>query len=174
MNISTTPHLGADGTTKTIRQIAALCWRMHKGHVEVLLITSRETGRWVIPKGWPMDGLSAAAAAAREAWEEAGVEGEISDIALGKYIYDKIMPSKVLCCSVDVFPLRVKELKSKFPEAKMRRRAWHRASEAAHMVAEPELHDLLTLVAEQPQVLKNPTASKGAGSSKGGNATPAA
>ena len=59
-------------------QVAALCWRMGQGGaVEILLVTSRDTGRWVIPKGWPMDGKSASAAAAREAWEEAGVKGTV-------------------------------------------------------------------------------------------------
>ena len=54
-------------------QVAALCWRLRKGRAEVLLVTSRDTGRWVLPKGWPITGLSPQAAAAREAWEEAGV-----------------------------------------------------------------------------------------------------
>ena len=67
-------------------QYGALCWRMHRGKVEVLLITSRDTGRWVIPKGWPIAGLAPAETAAREAWEEAGVEGDIADDGLGNII----------------------------------------------------------------------------------------
>ncbi len=154
MNMSVSPDLEPVATTDEIKQVAALCWRMHKGKVEVLLITSRDTGRWVIPKGWPMDGMSAAAAAAQEAWEEAGVQGVVSDLTLGQFVYDKIMPKKALRCSVDVFPLRVKELKSKFPEAKERRRVWHRAKDAANLVAEPTLREMLKLIGQQPQMLK--------------------
>ena len=68
------PQKAADSTA----QIGAICWRMHRAKVEVLLITSRDTGRWVIPKGWPMQGLSDAEAASIEAWEEAGVRGDIT------------------------------------------------------------------------------------------------
>ncbi|MEO8241122.1 MAG: NUDIX hydrolase [bacterium] len=157
--MSNSTPLATEGSTKFTRQVAALCWRMHKGKVQVLLITSRETGRWVIPKGWPMDGMSAASAAAQEAWEEAGVQGVVGDLALGQFVYDKILPAKALRCAVEVFPLRVKELKSKFPEAKERRRAWHRASEAADLVAEPDLRDLMALIGRQPQILQSvPTA----------------
>ena len=98
------------------RQYGALCWRMHRGKVEVLLITSRDTGRWVIPKGWPIDGMTPASAAAREAWEEAGVEGMVGEEGLGAFGYDKVLsPRKAVPCSVEVFGLRVAELKDKAP-----------------------------------------------------------
>jgi 8-oxo-dGTP pyrophosphatase MutT (NUDIX family) len=61
--------------------------------LEILLVTSRDTGRWVIPKGWPMKSKSRRAAAAIEALEEAGVEGEVGRQPLGAYIYDKVLPS---------------------------------------------------------------------------------
>jgi 8-oxo-dGTP pyrophosphatase MutT (NUDIX family) len=70
-------------------QYAALPMRRVNGRLEVMLITSRETRRWVVPKGWPMEGLSAAEAAAREAYEEAGVEGTVATSPLGHYHYDK-------------------------------------------------------------------------------------
>lgn len=125
-------------------QFGALCWRMHRGKVEVLLITSRETGRWVIPKGWAIDGLTPASAAAREAWEEAGVEGEINDSGLGEFHYDKVLrPSKFLPCAVQVFGLRVSRLAEQFPERKQRRRKWFDAETAARKVNEPELRELL-------------------------------
>ena len=76
-------------------QVGALCWRLHKWRVQVLLVTSRDTGRWVLPKGWPMAGKTAEAAAAREAWEEAGVEGLVQAQSIGRYCYDKIRPNAV-------------------------------------------------------------------------------
>jgi 8-oxo-dGTP pyrophosphatase MutT (NUDIX family) len=135
-------------------QYAALCWRLHRGHVEVLLITSRDTGRWVTPKGWPMDGMDPAEAAAREAWEEAGVTGEVEPDVLGFYSYDKVLkPGQSLPCVVAVYPLRVGELADKFPERKERRRKWFSAAKAARKVAEPELRELLANLAEADGLL---------------------
>ena len=125
-------------------QYGAICWRMHRGKVEVLLITSRDTGRWVIPKGWPVTGLTPAGSAAREAWEEAGVEGVITETGIGLFRYDKLMsPQAALPCQVEVFALRVARLKDKFPERGERRRKWFPAEKAARKVAEPELRHLL-------------------------------
>lgn len=132
-------------------QFAALCWRMHRGRVEVLLITSRDTGRWVLPKGWPMEGKTPSHCAAIEAWEEAGVRGKVAGEALGFYSYDKMMGLQApLPCMVTVFPLRVEELASRFPERKQRRRRWFNAEKAAKLVAEPELKELLLALAHDP------------------------
>ena len=139
----------AEGRNPDTQQIGALCWRMHRGKVEVLLITSRDTGRWVIPKGWPMADRSAPEAAAQEAWEEAGVKGELAPQVLGTYGYDKIMkPGSARPCTVEVYPLRVGELAEKFPERKERRRKWFAAEKAARKVAEPSLRDILSHLAE--------------------------
>jgi 8-oxo-dGTP pyrophosphatase MutT (NUDIX family) len=157
MNMSISPPAAISGGTSLATQVAALCWRMHKGRVEVLLITSRDTGRWVIPKGWPIVGLSLSGSAAREAWEEAGVEGQVRDQSLGAYLYDKIArPATALPCSVAVFPLQVKTLHNRFPERKQRRRKWFPAADAAHLVAEEELRRLLVLAAGQPDLLGAP------------------
>jgi 8-oxo-dGTP pyrophosphatase MutT (NUDIX family) len=130
-------------------QYGAICWRMHRGKVEVLLITSRDTGRWVIPKGWPMDGLTPAQSAAREAWEEAGVEGAVTETGIGLFRYDKVMaPKPSLPCRVEVFALRVAKLKDKFPERGQRRRKWFAAEKAARRVDEPELRQLLAGLSE--------------------------
>ena len=135
-------------------QIAALCWRMHKGQVQVLLITSRDTGRWVIPKGWPITGLTPATAAAREAWEEAGVEGKVRETTLGEFFYDKVIPAAAAVpCTVAVYGLRVRALKARFPEAHQRRRGWFAARDAAHLVAEPSLQDLLRRIDAAPGLL---------------------
>ncbi len=130
---------------------------MNRGRVQVLLITSRDTGRWVIPKGWPIEGLTAAEAAAHEAWEEAGVEGLVAATDLGQFHYDKMMdPKPAVPCQVQVFALRVAKLRAKFPERKERRRRWFDALKAARKVAEPELRQLLQHLPEMLVPLATP------------------
>ena len=106
-------------------QYGALCWRMHAARPEVLLITSRDTGRWVIPKGWPMEALSAAA-------------------------YRKgLGPQKVVPCVVEVFALRVERLASSYPEKGQRRRKWFSPEKAAKRVQEPDLRQLILAFAPE-------------------------
>jgi 8-oxo-dGTP pyrophosphatase MutT (NUDIX family) len=125
-------------------QYGALCWRMAASGVEVLLITSRDTGRWVIPKGWPMTGLAPEAAAAQEAWGEAGVEGVMNPVSLGRYGYHKCLSvDATVPCAVAVYGLRVKRLADDFPEAKERHRQWFTPGEAAGLVQEPDLGRLI-------------------------------
>ena len=134
-------------------QYAALCWRLHRGKVEVLLITSRDTGRWVIPKGWPMPDRTPSEAAEIEAWEEAGVKGEVAAQELGLFSYDKVLcQNRSVDCAVQVFALRVASLADKFPERRERRRKWFAAEKAAKKVAEPELRRLLANLT--PEVLR--------------------
>lgn len=127
------------------RQVAALCYRQGDSGKEVLLITSRDTGRWIIPKGWPITGKNAQGAAMQEAWEEAGVRaGQIKDKAVGTYSYEKDMPKgQSLQIETLVFAVKVSKLKSDYPEVAERRRKWVRSTKAAHMVNEPELQQLL-------------------------------
>lgn len=136
---------------QTASQNAALCWRMHRGRVQVLLVTSRDTGRWIVPKGWPIAGKTGAETAAIEAWEEAGVEGPLDGAdPIGRYGYDKWRsPKKVIPCTVSLFSLRVMRLADKFPERKQRRRKWFDAQKAARKVDEPELRALLSQVTLQ-------------------------
>jgi 8-oxo-dGTP pyrophosphatase MutT (NUDIX family) len=129
-------------------QCAALCWRRAQDQVEVLLVTSRETGRWVIPKGWPIDGLPETEGAAREAWEEAGVRGEIGTECLGVYSYDKVLDRdsdepQAVPCVVAVYPMQVTTLRKSFPEASERRTKWFPQDKAARKVIEPELAALI-------------------------------
>ena len=127
-----------------LQQIAALCWRKRKGAVEVLLVTSRETRRWVIPKGWPMEGLAEFNAARREAFEEAGVEGRMRREPIGQYFYEKRGKKETLPVNVTVYALEVvKKLKS-WPEAKERERSWFSPHDAMLRVAEPGLKDILS------------------------------
>ena len=122
-------------------QFAALCWRARRGHVEFLLVTSRRSGRWIPPKGWPMRGLTPAAAAAREAWEEAGATGRASDVCVGLYTYYKNRLR--LPCAVAVFPLEVRSLSRDWPERQERRRRWMSRDKAAALVREPELAQIV-------------------------------
>lgn len=124
-------------------QFGALCWRMRGGKPEVLLVTSRRTKRWIIPKGWPMNGETPTKAASQEAWEEAGVKGEASGQCLGIYSYLKDIDGADLPVIVAVFPVEVHKQKAKFPEARERKVKWMRPKRAAKSVAEPELRDIL-------------------------------
>lgn len=126
-------------------QVAALCIRDTPEGKTVLLVTSRDTGRWIVPKGWPIKGLDGAGAALQEAWEEAGVtDAEADDIAFGTYHYDKITDEGLaLPVEVLVYLARVRNLSDEYPEADERRRAWFTPAEAAERVREPELKDLL-------------------------------
>jgi 8-oxo-dGTP pyrophosphatase MutT (NUDIX family) len=125
-------------------QYGALCWRTVDDGLEVLLITSRDTGRWIIPKGWPMPGLSPEAAAAQEAWEEAGVAGRVNPVCLGRYGYQKVLAvAAQVPCAVAVYGLQVTDLADDFPEVKERRRQWFSSDTAALMVNEPDLGCLI-------------------------------
>ena len=125
-------------------QYGALCWRDGGDGVQVLLITSRDTGRWVIPKGWPMPGLAPEAAAAQEAWEEAGVNGQINPLCIGRFGYQKCLSvTATVPCAVAVYGLRVAKLATTYPEAKERQRQWFSLAEAASLVAEPELSQII-------------------------------
>jgi 8-oxo-dGTP pyrophosphatase MutT (NUDIX family) len=137
----------AGGTMRS--QHGALCWRARGGATEVLLVTSRETGRWVIPKGWPMDGRDAPGTAAQEAWEEAGVRGPVDPDCLGVFTYDKVFDrgdggrGHAVPCVVSVFALAVQGSDKSFPEKGQRRRRWFRQDKAAAKVDEPDLRALI-------------------------------
>ena len=126
-------------------QYAALCFRLSgKRKIEILLITSRDTGRWVIPKGWPIDSADAPGGAAQEAWEEAGVKGDIAGPCIGLYSYDKVTADGgLLPTVVAVFPIRVTKLAARWPEKSDRKRKWFSPEKAARKVAEPELAALI-------------------------------
>nr|WP_245729270.1 NUDIX hydrolase [Salinihabitans flavidus] len=126
-------------------QVGALCYREDDGEPRVLLVTSRGSGRWIIPKGWPIDGMDAPQAAMQEAWEEAGVaEGHISDDPIGTYDYDKELKTGLpVAVETLVFPLEVEALSDDFPEAHERRRKWVSPAQAANMVDEAQLQDIL-------------------------------
>ena len=134
---------------KSLRQIAALPWRRRGDAVEILMITSRETKRWVIAKGNLMMDLSDSLAAAQEAYEEAGVQGDIGFKPFGQYPYNKRMKDgRLVPCMVDVYGLEVLIQLGSWPEAEQRERQWMSAADAAASVHEPELADLIRSFAE--------------------------
>ena len=125
-------------------QIAALPWRHGKKGLEILLVSSRETKRWIIPKGWPMKGRKPHAAAAQEAKEEAGLLGKIVKEPIGHFHYVKNMrDGAAQLCRVDVFPLEVEKQRKSWPERDQRITRWFALEEAAELVREPELIALI-------------------------------
>jgi 8-oxo-dGTP pyrophosphatase MutT (NUDIX family) len=138
-------RISAASKRETRTQFAVLPYRRKKkGGVEVLLISSLDTGRWIIPKGWPMDGLRPAEAAAQEAWEEAGIRGRVRDDVLGLYSYAKFLDEELsIAVIVVVFPLEVSHLEDAFPEAGQRRRKWMTRKKAAERVEEPDLKQII-------------------------------
>lgn len=122
-------------------QMAALCHRGHGEDKEYLLVTSRGTGRWIIPKGWPIRGLSSNETALREAWEEAGVRNsKASEKPIGTYTYDKHCDNGLsIPVETLVYSVSVNDVTDEFPEAEERNVTWVSAEDAADMVQEPDL-----------------------------------
>lgn len=128
------------------RQVAALVWRRGDGgNIEILLITTRRSGRWNIPKGWLMADHTAAEAAAQEAWEEAGARGVVDDTPLGEFTYEKTLSrgGPAMRMTATVFALRLTQLADDFPEAGQRERAWYTPEDAANMVRETDLRTII-------------------------------
>lgn len=126
------------------QQYAALCFRRNEKGIEILLVTTRDSGRWVIPKGWPMKNKKPHQAAALEAWEEAGVRGEVKKKSIGCYTYLKLLDDgDVVPCVVDVFQIEVSEVQVGFKEKGQRTIIWVSPDEAARRVREIELKSLL-------------------------------
>lgn len=130
-----------------IEQAAALCCRIGDGgELEILLISSRDTGRWVLPKGYVERDETSCTAALREAREEAGIVGKVRRKALGTYSYIKDAARRL---DVAVHVLKVERETEDYRERLQRRKAWVMPAEAATMVSEPELKALFgTLVAK--------------------------
>lgn len=129
-------------------QVAALCFRGEGDKRRVLLVTSRDTGRWIVPKGWLIKGLDAKGAAVQEAWEEAGVKpAKVSKTAIGTYDYDKRLKGGLpVPVEAQVYAIEVGDVANDYPEARERVRKWVSPEEAADMVHEPGLQDLLRAV----------------------------
>ncbi len=130
------------------RQCAALPFRQADGETQVLLVTSRETKRWVLPKGWT-EKCGGAKQAEREAFEEAGIRGRINPKPIGHYAYPKrLNDGATVTCEVDVFPLAVDELLEDWPEKSQRERRWFTLPQAAMAVQEGGLITLMLNLAK--------------------------
>ena len=124
-------------------QFAVLPWR-RTDRLEIMLVSSRETVRWVLPKGWPMKGLKPHKTAAREALEEAGILGKVAKTSLGDYSYAKrLEDGSVQMCRVEVFALEVEQERNSWPEKDERTRKWFAVADAAEAVEESELREAI-------------------------------
>ncbi|MDC9826350.1 NUDIX hydrolase [Devosia sp. ZB163] len=131
------------------RQVAALPWRLDDGgELQILLVTSRTNKKWMLPKGWPMAGVTDATAALIEAREEAGVEGVISPSPIGTYRYVRVLgENRSRPARATIYALRVVEEHATWDEMNQRERAWFRLDVAASMVFEPDLSRFLNDIA---------------------------
>ncbi|MBC7985752.1 MAG: DUF47 family protein [Sphingomonadaceae bacterium] len=135
-----------------MRQIAALPYETDEaGAMRILLITSRDTRRWVIPKGNPIRGLAAHRAAEQEAFEEAGIRGIACPSSLGRYSYPKRRADgSARIATVDVFPLAVTGQAEDWPEQGERDVRWFSVEDAASAVDEPDLKSIIAAFREPP------------------------
>jgi 8-oxo-dGTP pyrophosphatase MutT (NUDIX family) len=140
--------------TLTRVQYGALPYRFtDAAHAEVLLVTSRETRRWIIPKGWPKRHQSPWRLAAREAKEEAGVVGKVSRESIGSYSYDKRLGSgNSVLCEVHVYALKVERHRKNWLEKGQREVAWLSPSKAAAAVEEPALASMIRSLSKRRRV----------------------
>ena len=136
---------------ESIRQVAAIPFRLNaRGDVEVMLVTSRTTRRFIVPKGWPMKGKNAREAASIEARQEAGVLGRPLRQPIGKFRYWKRIARRFVPVEVTVFLLEVENEDADWKEAGMRERAWLSPDEAVTLIDEPELVSLIQSLAAAP------------------------
>lgn len=137
------------------QQYGALPWRKGAGgRLQVLLITSRRRGRWIVPKGWPMADRQPCLVAAMEAFEEAGVIGEVEPNPIGRYDYMKEGgdgSSQRVC--VTLFGLSVVGTLTNWPERGQRKRRWFGLAEAAETVDDRSLIPLIRAIRDTPQIL---------------------
>jgi 8-oxo-dGTP pyrophosphatase MutT (NUDIX family) len=132
------------GTDITGSQYAALPWRRVEGRLEILLITTLTTKRWVVPKGWPLEGCSPSECAAQEAFEEAGVIGTMASKPVGSFDYRKRRKTgDEIACHVAVFDLEVERQRRAWPEKAMRQTCWCSVDEALARVSDPGLKRLI-------------------------------
>jgi len=109
-----------------------------------MLITTRQAGRWILPRGWPVKGKTPAQTATQEAFEEAGVVGRIDPRPVGEYRYLKVLPDgSSNDCVVTLFSLHVRGTLVQWPEQAERKRRWHALAQASEVASEGQLAHLL-------------------------------
>lgn len=139
MTDPTTPDTGAASADAAAprQQVAALCHRKGAKGREVLLVTSSR-GRWILPKGWPIDGISDGEAALQEAWEEGGVrDGSVSPKPLSQFRgIKRFNDGEIVPADIRVYGIKVRHIAKSFPEAHRRHRRWVTLSKAAKLLME--------------------------------------
>ncbi len=132
------------GAKRDVRaQVAALCYRIKNDELQVCLITARETGRWIIPRGWPMHKQTPAQSAAIEAIEEAGVEGRVHPMSIGAYSYEKPIDGVKTPIMVSVFAIELTKKHKSWPERADRKRKWMTTKKAAKKLSDPGLQQIV-------------------------------
>jgi phosphohistidine phosphatase len=120
-------------------QSAVIPFQIKNKEIRILLITSLKSRTWIFPKGFIEDELSAQQSAEKEAYEEAGIEGQVLDLLLGEYKYNKWGGT----CHVKVFPMHVTKIFDEWPEDDLRKRKWMPLKNAGDIVEKSELQMLL-------------------------------
>ncbi|MGE3745154.1 MAG: NUDIX hydrolase [Sphingomonadaceae bacterium] len=123
------------------KQYGALPYRIIGQSYEILLVTSRSSGQWLVPKGWLGSGMTPPQSAAREALEEAGVIGEPGEQPLG--VFSHVKSAVGLLVTVEVYPLRVTRELDKWDERSQRQRRWFSQPQAITAVSNPRLRALI-------------------------------
>ncbi|SEP63629.1 8-oxo-dGTP pyrophosphatase MutT, NUDIX family [Devosia sp. YR412] len=141
----------ADIIGETCDQVAALPWRQSAdGKIRILLITSRTNDKWMLPKGWRMSSKADYESALIEAREEAGIDGEVSQVPIGSYRYIKLFDDgRSMPAQAGVFPVCVTSQREKWDEKHQRSRRWVRPKKAVELVFEPDLSRFLTDLHEE-------------------------
>ena len=121
------------------RQAGALAWREQNGEIEVVIVTSRRTGRWVFPKGGIDPGMTEAMTAANELQEEAGVIGVPDEVPIGTYRTAKIRPPLIWTVEIALYPIRITEVLTEWLESGKRERRFVTMDEAEQLLSEPEM-----------------------------------
>jgi ADP-ribose pyrophosphatase YjhB (NUDIX family) len=136
-------------------QYGALPWRRVHGELQILLVTTLNTRRWIVPKGWPIPGLAPSGCAAHEAAEEAGVNGDVQSRVYGSFHYEKRRKSgEVLSCQVEVFAMEVLRRRRSWPEKGARESRWCSVEEALARVSEPGLRRLIARFAKSAEKMQ--------------------
>ncbi len=144
-DVNQTPISLPNGEKTAVRtQFGALCYRFKGQDLRVLLVTSRKSGLWILPKGWPLDGATPAQTALREAEEEAGAIGKVTGGSIGLYSDVKTLTSnQQVPCVIAIYPIKVKKLLRSYREKSQRKRKWFSLKRAASTVDNPELRQFL-------------------------------
>ena len=141
-------------STKTLTQVAAFPYVVTRSGIEILLVTSRRRRRWILPRGWPVEGMSYGMAAAKEAKEEAGLIGDMGHQALGDYLYKKRTGKGYrLPCRVFVFPLLVTQQRLDWREKGQRKQLWCDLPSAVDKINQEGLTDFLEGLAQAPNLM---------------------